>query len=88
MSSCSSTCPTTTDVEYIVSTPTKIDRPAKPKFEQLNPNVSISSKENFKKIQTNLLLLRNYSNELFHTVEYYESEIDRLNQTKEKVESK
>jgi hypothetical protein len=54
----------------------------------LNSNVSISSKENFKKIQTNLLLLRNYSNELLHTVEYYESEIDRLNQTKEKVESK
>jgi len=88
LSSCSTTCPTTVDVKYVVSVPVKIARPSKPVFEQLNPNVSISSKENFKKIQTNLLLLRNYSNELAHTVEYYENEIDRLNQTKEKVESK
>ena len=88
LSSCSSSCLPTTDVDYIVSTPTKIARPAKPIFEQLNPKVSISSKENFKKVQTNLLLLRNYSNELAKTVEYYELEIDRLNKSKETIERK
>ena len=54
-----SSCATTTVVEtkYVVSTPVKIDRPAKPEFQTLDSKKPITDKDNFKKLQINISLL-------------------------------
>jgi hypothetical protein len=78
LSSCAST-KTVVETKYAVSTPAKIARPAAPKFEQLDSSKSIADKDNFKKLQVNISLLKNYTLGLQDTIDYYEKEIDRLN---------
>lgn len=78
LSSCTSTR-IVTETKYIVSTPAKIDRPVKPEFETLNSKKPITDKDNFKKLQINISLLKNYTLSLQDVIDYYESEIDRMN---------
>lgn len=77
LSSCAST--TVVETKYIVSTPVKIDRPAKPEFQVLDNKKPITDKDNFKKLQINISLLKNYTLGLQDVIDYYEKEIDRLN---------
>ena len=81
-----SSCATTTVVEtkYVVSTPVKIDRPVKPEFQTLDSKKPITDKDNFKKLQINISLLKNYTLGLQDVIDYYEKEIDRLDEQKEK----
>jgi hypothetical protein len=78
LSSCAST-QVVTETKYIVSTPAKIDRPVKPEFQVLNSKKPITDKDNFKKLQVNISLLKNYTLALQDIIDYYEKEIDRLN---------
>ena len=80
LSSCAST--TVVETKYIVSTPVKIDRPAKPEFQVLDNKKPITDKDNFNKLQINISLLKNYTLGLQDVIDYYEKEIDRLNEQK------
>lgn len=78
LSSCAST-QTVVETKYVVSTPAKIAKPVKPTFETLDSNKPITDKDNFKKLQINISLLKNYTLGLQDVIDYYEKEIDRLN---------
>ena len=77
LSSCAST--TIVETKYIVSTPVKIDRPSVPTFQILDSTKPITDTNNFKKLQINISLLKNYTLGLQDVIDYYEKEIDRLN---------
>lgn len=80
-----SSCSTQKVVEtrYIVNTPAKIDKPVAPKFYVLDSSKPISDKDNFKKLQVNVSLLKNYVLGLQEAIDYYEKEIDRINKEKD-----
>lgn len=80
LSSCAST--TVVETKYIVSTPVKIDRPSVPTFQTLDNTKPITDADNFKKLQINISLLKNYTLGLQDVIDYYEKEIDRLNEQK------
>lgn len=80
-----SSCTTTQyvpKVEYVTQIPAKISRPNAPVFTKLDNTKSIADKNNFRILQTNIVLLKNYTVSLENTIQYYESEINRLNQAK------
>lgn len=88
----SSCAPKTVTVEVPKSEPVfyipkKIEQPKKPRFEQLDTTASWSTPDNFKKIQKNFSLYKNYVSNLKSTISYYELCIDSLEAEKTKYES-
>lgn len=80
MSSCLvlSSC-VSTKVEYVVRTPTIIPTPQPPATIPLDATKSLQHPDNFKALQLNMSMLKNYINNLKAVVIYYEDSIKELN---------
>ena len=80
MSSCLllSSC-ATTRVEYVVRTPTIVPSPQPPATIPLDASKPLQHPDNFKALQLNMSMLKNYINNLKAIVVYYENSINELN---------
>lgn len=77
LSSCSTT-EVVPETKYIYHYPAKITSPSAPKLEKLDSTKSLEDPTNFKKLQVNFSLLKNYIASLRTTIEYYEKSIDEM----------
>ena len=73
-------------VEYVFFIPEKVTIPKKPTFQSYDPKKSMMEKPNFTRLQQNTILMKNYANSLKTTVEHYEALIDKMKETKDKLE--
>lgn len=72
------TIPPITETIYL--TPTKIDRPPKPKIELYDTKYGLDHPYNFRTFQRNAVITTDYIISLEHLLLYYETEIDRIKQ--------
>ena len=60
--------------------PTKVAAPTPPELMTYKVTVGLDEPSNFRKLQYNTLLMSDYIISLKNTINYYESEIDRITQ--------
>lgn len=66
------------ETKYIYTYPEKIPAPVAPKLSKLDATKSLEHPTNFKALQVNFSLLKNYIEAMKTTITYYENSIDEL----------
>ena len=75
-------------VRYVFMIPQKIERPQKPTFYKIDSTKAANSKTNFKALQRNVVLLREYNDSLIDVLEHYEKKIDDMTAEQDRLVNK
>lgn len=74
--------------EQLIFIPKIAERPSKPKFYRYLSTEGINSETNFKRLQWNTVIWKEYTDSLNRTIDYYEIQIRQLEEKKKQLQPK